>query len=122
MAAAASLGTYIQIHRTTQASVHFKNSVSAICGRLINCRAILLEEPETKESSDQLFADAKLNLNAYYENLTRQRNKQRAEGTMANYPEFREQMKEAQAVMDQLSWMYDISEHLFTALKTYKNG
>jgi uncharacterized membrane protein YccC len=120
LAASASLGTYIQIHHTTQASVDFRNSISAISEKLLNCRAIILEENELKEGNDKLFNDAKLNLNAHYEDLTQQRNKQREAGTVANHPEFREKLKEARVIIDQLEWMYNVSQNLCNALKAYK--
>jgi hypothetical protein len=120
-AAAASLGIYIQIHHTTQASVDFRNSISAISAKLNNCKAIILEEQELKEGNDNLFNDAKLNLNAHYEDLTRQRRLQREAGTFASHPEFREKLKEARVVIDQLEWMYSVSNNLFSALKAYKS-
>lgn len=122
LSAAASLGIYIQIHHTTQVSIDFKNSISAISAKLLNCRAIILEEHEQKEGNDQLFDEAKLNLNAHYKDLTQQRNKQYEEGTAADHPEFREKMKEARVVIDQLEWMYSVSQNLFNALKNYKNA
>ncbi|HEA29782.1 MAG TPA: FUSC family protein [Leeuwenhoekiella sp.] len=121
LSVAASLGTYIQIHHTTQASVHFKNSIGAISNMLLNSKVLLQQEQPVNENNDQLFAKAKLKLNAHYKDLTQERNKQREEGVDEIYPEFREKMKEARVIIDQLDYMYSVSQNLFKALKNYQN-
>ncbi len=120
VSAAASLGTYIQIHPTTKPSVHFTNSIHAISETLLNCRTHLKNDEELRDGNEKLFAEASKELTFLYENLTQERNEQRKEGIDKIDPEFREKMKEARVVIDQLKYIYTISENLYKALKNYE--
>ncbi|MGB3774105.1 MAG: FUSC family membrane protein [Leeuwenhoekiella sp.] len=120
LSAAASLGTYIQIHQTTQASVHFQNSISAVINTLQECESFFIATERSTENPDKLFSEANNELKLLYQNLTLERNKQRESGIADINPEFRERMKEASNVIDQLNYMYSVSQNLLKAIKNYQ--
>lgn len=112
LSSAASLGTYVQSHKTTKASEAFNivaNSVIRNLNLVIEClnskRNFSLTEDE-KERLDLSFTELK-NIRA---------NELKKDGIQDE--DFQQKMEEAQLVIDQLIWLINISENL---LKVSKN-
>ncbi|MFV8369303.1 FUSC family membrane protein [Flavobacterium sp. LB2R40] len=112
----ASLGTYIQSHKTTTASESFNIVVNAAIQNLDNAIALLkennleLEENLPKEDLAIRFTDLK--------NI---REKELKEGIPIDEEAFQMKMQEAQLVIEQLIWLTNLSENIVKTTKVLKN-
>ncbi|MFV8442458.1 FUSC family membrane protein [Flavobacterium sp. LB2P44] len=112
----ASLGTYIQSHKTTTASESFNVVVNAAIQNLDNAIALLkennleLEENLPKEDLAIRFTDLK--------NI---REKELKEGIPIDEEAFQMKMQEAQLVIEQLIWLTNLSENIVKTTKVLKN-
>ena len=104
----ASLGTYIQSHKTTQASAAFNEVVDAVTRNLDASIMILsneIIEPTTLEfvntNSDKRFIE-----------LNKIREQEIATTATADKTEFKLKMEEAQLVIEQLIWLTSLSENI----------
>jgi uncharacterized membrane protein (TIGR01666 family) len=109
----ASLGTYIQSHKTSKASEAFNVVVNAVTRNLDNAMALLNMETragEAQEANDQELAMR----------ITELKNIRAAELReihITDEEEFRLKMEEAQLVIEQLVWLNTISEKILRATK-----
>jgi len=109
----ASLGTYIQSHKTSKASEAFNVVVTAVTRNLDNAMALLNMETqagEAQEANDQELAMR----------ITELKNIRAAELReihITDEEEFRLKMEEAQLVIEQLVWLNTISEKILRATK-----
>jgi hypothetical protein len=112
LSSSASLGTYIQSHKTTSASEAFNVVVDTVIRNLDNAIALLkesdlyLKENLPKEDLAMRFTELK-NIRA----------KELKEGIPIDEEAFKLKMQEAQLVIEQLIWLTNLSENI---LKTTK--
>lgn len=112
LSSAASLGTYVQLHKTTKASQAFNIVANAVIQNLnlvveiLNGKSNYSLTEEEKERLDISFTELK-NIRA---------NELKNDGL--DDAEFRQKMEEAQLVIDQLIWLINLSENLLKVTKT----
>jgi uncharacterized membrane protein (TIGR01666 family) len=105
LSSSASLGTYIQSHKTTTASEAFNVVVDAVIKNLDNAIAIL---SETLIPLDNHKTDLALR----FTELKNIRAKELKEGILINEEDFLLKMQEAQLVIEQLIWLTNLSENI----------
>lgn len=113
----ASLGTYIQSHKTTCASEAFNVVVNTAIKNLDNAIAVLKESNlELKENIPQE------ELVMRFTELKNIREKELKEGIPTDEEAFQLKMQEAQLVIEQLIWLTNLSENILKTTKTLKNS
>lgn len=118
LSATASLGTYIQIHHTTDATMYFDTYMKAIDNELNYCGGMLQNKPIQKED-DLNLEEAKNYLNQVFRDLSQQRNSEIDAGLLEINSELRERLKEVRIISEQLEWLHNLSKNLHTAIKEY---
>ncbi|MDT0649344.1 FUSC family protein [Autumnicola edwardsiae] len=110
LSALASLGTYIQNHKTTAASVNFEIFTNFISENLKTSEQLLLNK-SLEEASQKTFEieGAAMALRKTYEDLVEKRVTEIREGKVEIDPDMRLQLQEAQLVNNQVRWLSDIS-------------
>jgi uncharacterized membrane protein YccC len=109
----ASLGTYIQSHKTSSASEAFNIVVETVNNNLKNAVEILNEPNEMyPESIPQK------DLSIHFTALKNIRERELNEGEKYNLEEFQLKMQEAQLVIEQLVWLINLSENIGKGTKT----
>ena len=113
----ASLGTYIQSHKTTSASEAFNVVVDTAIKNLHNAIAVLREN------------DSELKVNLPQEDLALRftelkniREKELKEGIPIDEEAFQLKMQEAQLVIEQLIWLTNLSENILKTIKILKDS
>ncbi len=120
LSAIASLGTYIQIHKTTAASKNYMQIINTINLCLVECQKIF-----DKQKSSELLNTHKgpkesyQKLEQHYNKLLHTEETSRGARDVQKIGHH-EQLKEALILRDQLNWISDISENLYRALMNYK--
>ncbi len=109
LSSAASLGTYIQAHKTTKASEAFNVVVNATIKNL----EIAIDEFDKKTIDEPELED----LLPRFTELKNIRAKELNESNDINDEEIREKMLEAQLVIEQLIWMTSASEKIKKTVK-----
>ncbi|MDG3580919.1 FUSC family protein [Galbibacter pacificus] len=117
----ASMGTYIQIHHTTDASEYFDAYMNSIIDKLTYCEAIIHKRDFTPQNEPDLN-QAKNRLAEIYNNLSAQRNEEIDAGQHAIKDELREQLKEVRIISEQLEWLYALCQNLHAGIKKYMEG
>lgn len=113
----ASLGTYIQSHKTTTASEAFNVVVDTAIKNLDNAIAILKENNVAiKENLPQK------DLALRFTELKNIREKELKEGIPIDEDAFQLKMQEAQLVIEQLIWLTNLSENILRTTKTLKDS
>lgn len=113
----ASLGTYIQSHKTTTASEAFNVVVDTAIKNLDNAIAILKENNVAiKENLPQK------DLALRFTELKNIREKELKEGISIDEDAFQLKMQEAQLVIEQLIWLTNLSENILKTTKTLKDS
>lgn len=113
----ASLGTYIQSHKTTTASEAFNVVVDTAIKNLHNAIAILKEkDSELKENLPQK------DLALRFTELKNIREKELKEGIPIDEEAFQLKMQEAQLVIEQLIWLTNLSENILKTTKILKDS
>ncbi|MFH6971652.1 FUSC family protein [Flavobacterium petrolei] len=113
----ASLGTYIQSHKTTNASEAFNVVVDTAIKNLDNAIAILKENNVAlKENLPQE------DLALRFTELKNIREKELKEGIPIDEEAFQLKMQEAQLVIEQLIWLTNLSENILKTTKTLKDS
>ncbi|RYJ51525.1 FUSC family protein [Flavobacterium petrolei] len=113
----ASLGTYIQSHKTTTASEAFNVVVDTAIKNLDNAIAILKENNVAlKENLPQE------DLALRFTELKNIREKELKEGIPIDEEAFQLKMQEAQLVIEQLIWLTNLSENILKTTKTLKDS
>lgn len=110
MSALASLGTYVQSHRTTEASEGFNIYISHICGNLKAAAAFLKEQPAGAGNPSADIEAASEGLQARYSSLVKKRNAEIEAGKVEIEPEMRLELQEAQLIKAQLQWLLELSQ------------
>lgn len=118
LSAAASLGTYTQSHKTSQASKSFNIVFDQVIKNLDDAIAVLNEDIDlnntnsmTKEKTNQSFIE-----------LKKIREKELRLNENIDNNEFNLKMEEAQLVIEQLVWLTNISENIVNTSKVFKNS
>ena len=113
LSSSASLGTYIQSHKTTSASEAFNVVVDTVIRNLDNAIALL------KENNLHLIENLpKEDLAMRFSELKNIREKELKAGIPIDEEAFLLKMQEAQLVIEQLIWLTNLSENI---LKTTKD-
>ena len=113
----ASLGTYIQSHKTTSASEAFNVVVDTAIKNLHNSIAIL------KENDSELKANLpQEDLAMRFAELKNIREKELKEGIPIDEESFQLKMQEAQLVIEQLIWLTTLSENILKTTKILKHS
>jgi uncharacterized membrane protein (TIGR01666 family) len=112
LSALASLGTFIQNHKTTAASKNFEIFVSHICTNLENAKKGLEETKALKSLDPSRTEKAASDLFKAYKELLNEREKQLKEKPNRNQKDVQLRLQEAQLVSSQLQWLLEISENL----------
>jgi len=114
LSAAASLGTFIQSHKTTKASASFNTVFDKIIKNLNQAISMLKDENTDTDTAIEIDQDT----NDSFTELKKIREKELSEGSYANSDSFMHKMREAQLVIEQLVWLTNLSENI---LKTTKS-
>jgi len=108
LSSSASMGTYIQSHKTTSASEAFNVVINTVLKNLNDAMAVLdarennaIEIPEIKEDVALRFTELK--------NI---RSKELQDSHLYETEEFQQKMQEAQLVIEQLIWLTNLSENI----------
>ncbi|WP_291101671.1 MULTISPECIES: FUSC family membrane protein [unclassified Flavobacterium] len=112
LSSSASLGTYIQSHKTTTASKAFNVVVDAVIKNLDN--AILLLKEETIDTTEKTNKD---DLALRFTELKNIRERELKEGNPIDEKAFQLKMQEAQLVIEQLIWLVNVSENIVKTTK-----
>ena len=112
----ASLGTYIQSHKTTTASEAFNVVVDTAIKNLHNAIAVLKEN-----DSDLKINLPQEDLVMRFTELKNIREKELKEGISIDEEAFQLKMQEAQLVIEQLIWLTNLSENILKTTKILKN-
>ena len=112
LSSSASLGTYIQSHKTTSASEAFNVVVDTVIKNLDNAIALLKENDlDLKENL------AKEDLAMRFSELKNIREKELKTGIPIDEEAFQLKMQEAQLVIEQLIWLTNLSENIVKTTK-----
>lgn len=106
LSAAASLGTFIQSHKTTKASDSFNTVFDKILKKLD--QSILLLEGENKTKTIEINEDT----NDSFNELKKIREKELSDGADTTSDSFMIKMREAQLVLEQLNWLTNLSDNI----------
>jgi uncharacterized membrane protein (TIGR01666 family) len=112
----ASLGTYIQSHKTSSASEAFNIVVETVDNNLKNAIEVL---KDTTDIYDESITQKDLSI--HFTALKNIREKELKEGEKFNPEDFQLKMQEAQLVIEQLVWLINLSGNIVKATKTFKN-
>ena len=117
LSSAASLGTYTQSHKTTQASASFNIAIDRIIKNLDYAILLLKEQNDTLETTPA----SKENTNQSFSELRKIREKELMQGEDENSESFKLKMQEAQLVIEQLVWLTNLSENIVKTTKVFMN-
>lgn len=106
LSSSASLGTYIQSHKTTSASEAFNVVVDTVIKNLDNAISLLKNDSDIKESLP------KEDLAMRFTELKSIREKELKAGIPIDEEAFQLKMQEAQLVIEQLIWLTNLSENI----------
>lgn len=113
LSSAASLGTYVQSHKTTKASEAF----NIVANTVIRNLELAIEILNGKQNALSLTNDEKERLDLSFSELKHLRARELKSDSIDD-DDFQLKMEEAQLVIDQLIWLTNLSENL---LKVTKN-
>lgn len=117
LSSSASLGTYIQSHKTTSASEAFNVVVETVIKNLDNAIALLKEN-----DSDVKEILPKEDLAMRFTELKNIREKELKTGIPIDEEAFQLKMQEAQLVIEQLIWLTNLSENILKTTKALKES
>ncbi len=113
LSAAASLGTYTQSHKTTEASASFNIIFDRIIKNLDYAISLLKNENKLTETEAPIDD---ISNNSFIE-LKKIREKELSKADDINSQEFKLKMQEAQLVIEQLVWLTNLSENIVKTTK-----
>jgi uncharacterized membrane protein YccC len=116
LSSAASLGTYIQSHKTTSASEAFNVVMDTVIKNLENTIRLLNEDPSLQKN----IAEEDLALR--FTELKNIRARELKEGNPIDEEAFQLKMQEAQLVIEQLIWLTNLSENILKTTKALMNS
>lgn len=114
LSSAASLGTYTQTHKTTDASELF-NSVFDNIIKNLDYAILLLNNNKNQIRID---SQSNENLNNSFIELRKIREKELLKGIMLNSETFKIKMQESQLVIEQLVWLTNLSANILNTTKS----
>jgi len=114
LSSAASLGTYTQTHKTTDASELFNIVFDKIILNLDNSILLIKGEKYLNES-DTSLSD---NLSESFTELRKIREKELMQGAALDSEAFKLKMEESQLVIEQLIWLTNLSDNILKTTKT----
>lgn len=112
LSAAASLGTFIRAHSTTQASPHFLNYINSIQNNLLNAEMTLKDQGKKKTVPRKELEQAEAYFKEKYEELVGLRQQEKEKGKIEISEDLRKQLQEVQIITEQLKWLLELSENL----------
>jgi uncharacterized protein YktB (UPF0637 family) len=114
LSSAASLGTYTQTHKTTDASELFNSIFDRIIKNLDYAILIL------NDNKNQILIDyeSNENLNNSAIELRKIRKKELLQGIELNSETFKIKMQESQLVIEQLIWLTNLSTNILNTTKS----
>lgn len=112
LSSSASMGTYIQSHKTTSASEAFNIVVDTVIKNLDDAIALLKEDGTENEE-----ITPNEDLSKRFTELKNIRTKELKEGNLINEEAFQLKMQEAQLVIEQLIWLSNLSEKIVKTTK-----
>ncbi|MEW5676056.1 FUSC family membrane protein [Flavobacterium enshiense] len=112
LSSAASLGTYVQSHKTTKASEAF----NIVANSVIRNLNLVIQSLNSKHNVS-LTEDEKERLDLSFTELKNIRARELKNDGLED-ADFRQKMEEAQLVIDQLIWLINLSENLLKVSKT----
>lgn len=115
MSSLASLGTYIQSHKTTKASDAFNIVVQTAIKNLENAIVYL-----KKDHLENLEDNNTIELSSLFTELKNIRQQELINGLSADNDAFQLKMQEAQLVIEQLIWLTTLSESILGNIKIIK--
>ena len=118
LSSAASLGTYTQSHKTSQASKSFNIVFDRVIKNLEDAIAILNEDIDLNNSNSM----TKENTNQSFIELKKIREKELRLNQNIDNDDFNLKMEEAQLVIEQLVWLTNISENIVKTSKVFKSS
>ncbi|MBC5842245.1 FUSC family protein [Flavobacterium sp. F-380] len=110
----ASLGTYIQSHKTTQASEAFNEVVNAVLKNL-DSAILLLDNKVSTVMNPELIDES---LKKRFIELNKIREREIKSNALEDEADFKLKMQEAQLVIEQLIWLTSLSENILKITKT----
>ena len=110
----ASLGTYIQSHKTTEASQAFNVVVNQVLKNLEY--AILILGENDSDIKEENYNDE---FNTRFTELKKIRERELKQGAEINNDEFQQKIQEAQLVIEQLIWLINLSENIVKTTKIF---
>lgn len=113
-----SLGTFIRNNRTSEAPAHFEIFIETIISNLNLCINVLENTDSSEKRSFSDIENAKKNYENSFENLSKTRDEEIAEGKEISV-EMVEQLKETHLVSEQVKWLYNLSEKMVSTIKLY---
>lgn len=121
MAALASLGTYVQNHKTTEASEDFNVYINHICEILKIAEDNLKDLPgEIDKTSTDIDAASEA-LEERYKSLVNLRNAEIEAGKTEIDRNMRVELQEAQLILGQLQWLLEISQSITEVTTEFKD-
>jgi uncharacterized membrane protein YccC len=118
LSAVAAFSAYIQGHKTTQPSLNFEHIVQAILTNMDLAVKTIQNEPISQaEISESQLADDFRTLESKYKQLNEIRNKELESGVLTLSTELRSQLQEAKTIIQQINWLYSLSENLRSSAK-----
>ena len=114
LSSAASLGTYTQTHKTSDASELF-NSVFDRIIKNLDCAILLLNSNENQKNIDYQLNE---NLNNSFIELRKIREKELLQGNELDQETFKIKMQEAQLVIEQLIWLTNLSDNIINTTRS----
>lgn len=118
LSSSASLGTYIQSHKTSSASEAFNVVVDTVIRNLNDAITILNnEKSETHEN-----ANPKEDIALRFTELRNIREKELKEAHLYDHDQFELKMQEAQLVIEQLRWLTNLSEKIVKGVFTLRSS
>lgn len=112
LSATASLGTYTQIHKTTDASKYFDTYSFAIQNELLHCLNLLSKQNNSVYAALDL-EEAKTYLHDTFERLLL------VAASEDKNAEVQEQLKEVRIITQQLEWQHSLAVNLHSEIKKY---
>jgi uncharacterized membrane protein (TIGR01666 family) len=114
----ASLGTYTQSHKTSQASEAFNVVVNTVIKNLNNAISLMNMDVQAEEAQQAQNEDLAMR----FTELKNIRARELREGHITEEEEFKLKMEEAQLVIEQLVWLNSLSEKIVKAAKQLELG
>jgi len=108
----ASLGTYIQSHKTTKASAGFNAIVDTAVHNLEDALNLLTDKPPVKREKEDL--------SRRFTELKNIRARELSQSKNIDEQSFHMKMQEAQLVIEQLVWLTNMTENIVKAVNALK--